>query len=188
MKDDLKSHFISIAKGDTGAMEALYDALSVRVFNYARVITGNKEMAEDVTHDVFMLILEKASRIADVADPVAYIMVITRNQSYDYLSRSKRSTELLENVGEQSAVSFPHERLFISDAFSKLPADQKEAAYLHYISGFTHKEAARIAGVSLITIKRKCAKALSQLRDYFNQQEEENCNESHDDIKRYNNQ
>ena len=188
MNSDIQNHLASIAKGDVDAMEEIYNSLSVRVFNYARVITKSKEMSEDITHDVFMQILEKAVRIADTADPIAYIMVITRNQSYDYLKNNCRSAELHESIYEESAASFAYESMFVWDALSRLPADQQEAVYLHYIAGFTYKETAKITGSSLITTKRKSAKALSQLRDYFNQHEEENCNEYCEDIARYNNQ
>jgi len=70
--------FYAYAKGD-------YDKLVSRVFNYARTITRNSVMAEDITHDVFLQTLKHASRIAKMVDPVAYIMVATRNHSYNML-------------------------------------------------------------------------------------------------------
>ena len=46
----------------------------------------NSVMAEDITHDVFLQTLKHASRIGKMVDPVAYIMVATRNHSYNMLN------------------------------------------------------------------------------------------------------
>jgi RNA polymerase sigma-70 factor (ECF subfamily) len=178
MSKDIKPFLICVASNDMGAFSKLYEMLSVRIFNYARAITKNKEMAEDVTHDVFMQILKKAERLAKVADPIAYIMVTTRNQSFDALKHRSRAAASLEDISEESSVSFPYARLLIWDAFSRLPAEQREIVYLCHVCGHTQKEAAKITGVSLITAKRRCAKALSQLQSYFNQETEEHYNEA----------
>jgi len=60
-------------------------------------------MAEDITHDVFLQTYKHAARIDKMADPVAYIMVSTRNHSYNMLKRENRTTDLqddiIDNVG-----------------------------------------------------------------------------------------
>ena len=167
MDKEINDYLVKIAKGDMDALGALYDMLFVRIFNYARMIAKNKEMAEDVTHDVFMQIITQAARLVKVANPIAYIMVTTRNRTYDYLKHHSRTTISLEDALEISIDTFQDDRVHIWDAFSRLDATQQEAVYLHYFCGFTQKEIAKITGVSLITVKRRCAKALSQLQSYF---------------------
>ena len=48
VRSDLRAIISDVSKGDMDAFGELYDALSDRVFNYARTITRNKEMAEDI--------------------------------------------------------------------------------------------------------------------------------------------
>lgn len=171
MSNDIRAALAGTADGGMDAFGELYGLLATRVFNYARAITGSRETAEDVTHDVFLQILKQAGRLAAMENPVAYIMVAVRNHSYD---KRKHQTVPLEDAPEPCAT--PYDRLLIEDAFSRLPANQRETVYLCHVCGFTQKETARIMGAPLVTVKWRFGKALAQLRAYF-KDEEENCHE-----------
>ena len=177
MSKDVQALITSMAEGDMSAFDELYVLLSVRIFNYARAIIKNKEMAEDITHDVFMQIHKNAVRFAKATDPIAYIMATTRNQSYDLLKRDIRTAVSLEDVSEMSVITPANDRLLIEDAFSLLPVSQRETLYLHLICGYTQKEVATIMGVPLATVKWRYRKALSQLKTYFDWDKEKKCNE-----------
>jgi RNA polymerase sigma-70 factor (ECF subfamily) len=178
MSADIHALLAGTARGDMDAFGALYDMLSVRVFNYARAITRSKEAAEDVAHDVFLQIFWQAAKLANMADPTAYIMVAARNRSYDQLRRGRHTAASLEDVPEASAVSPAYDRLLIEDAFSCLPAEQRETVYLHLVCGFTQKETAKIMGVPLATVKWRHGKAKVRLRAYLSQDREESCHEN----------
>ena len=83
MDRDTHTIIVDMARGSMDAFGELYDSLSSRIFNYAKTITRNKEAAEDIIHDVLIQTLKHALQIEKVADPVAYIMVATRNHSYN---------------------------------------------------------------------------------------------------------
>ena len=175
MNTDVLNLLTNVADGDMDALGGLYDMLSVRIFSYARVITKNKEAAEDITHDVFMLIVKQSARLAKMSNPIAYIMVAVRNQSYDHVKRGNRTTVLDEAA--EIGVGFPsYDHLLIEEALLSLPVNQKETIYLHRVCGFTQKEVAKIMGVPLVTVKWRCGRAMSALLAYFNQEKEESLN------------
>jgi RNA polymerase sigma-70 factor (ECF subfamily) len=174
MSKDTRALIADIAKGSMDAFGELYDSLARRVFNYARTITKNKEMAEDITHDVFLQTMKNASRIEKISNPVAYIMVATRNHSYNVLKRESRIIILENDVIDNSALlSSPYDQLLFEDAFNTLPANQRETVYLHLICGYAHKEIATIQDAPLVTVKWRYGQALSKLREYFTQNEME---------------
>jgi RNA polymerase sigma-70 factor (ECF subfamily) len=180
MSKDIHALISDVAQGDMDALSELYDMLSLCIFNYARTITKNKELAEDITHDVFLQINKEAMRISKVTDPAAYIMVITRNHAYNLIKRGNRAA-FADEISEISDGSSPYDRLLFEDAFSTLPANQRETVHLHLISGYTLKEIAQLQNTPLVTVKWRYGKALSRLREYFTQGEqekkkEENCN------------
>ena len=183
MSNNLNDILTSMSDGNINALGDLYRILSVRVFNYARTITRSKEMAEDVTHDVFLQIHSQASRLAKMENPTAYIMTATRNQSFDHIKRGSRITATLEDISETGSTSTDFDRLFIEDALSYLPANQRETVYLHHVCGFTYKEVSGIMGTPEVTVKWRCGKAMQQLQAYFTQEKEDFC----DDITRRNN-
>jgi len=160
------------------ALGELYDCLSRRVFNYAMAITRNRDVAEDVTHDVFLQAHKHAARLVKMADPVAYIMVSARNHSYNMLKRERWVTDLQDDVVDFSAISSAFNRLLFEDAFSALPANQREVLYLHLICGYKHKEIAAIQNTPLVTVKWRYGQALAKLREYFTQNDmEAKCDE-----------
>jgi RNA polymerase sigma-70 factor (ECF subfamily) len=173
MSRDTHALIADIATGSMDAFGELYDSLARRVFNYARTITKNKEMAEDITHDVFLQTMKNASRIEKTSNPVAYIMVVTRNHSYNVLKRESRITALEDDPLDNNKISSPYDRLLFEEAFNTLPANQRETVYLHLICGYAHKDVAEIQNTPLVTVKWRYRQALSKLREYFTQNEME---------------
>jgi len=170
---DIHALISDMAKGSMAAFGELYDSLSNRVFNYAITISRNKDMAEDITHDVFLQVHKHAARIGKMADPVAYIMVSTRNHSYNILKRERRVTDLQDDVTDISGISSAFNRLLFEEAFSALPANQREVVYLHLICGYRHKDIAAIQNAPLVTVKWRYGKALTKLKEYFTQNDME---------------
>ena len=170
MSKEIQELMTLVAGGDMSALGELYDMLSPRVFNYARTITGNKELAEDITQDVFLRINKQASRLAKMTNPLAYIMVIARNHSYNLLKSGRRAAPL-EDALDMSGDAPHYEHLIFEDAFSGLPPTQRETVYLHLVCGFSHKEAAKLQKAPLVTVKWRYGKALNKLRTYFTQDE-----------------
>lgn len=178
MNEDIRALLYYVANGKTDALADLYKMLSSRIFNYARTITKNKEMAEDITHDVFLQINRQADHIAKMSEPCAYIMVIARNQSYNLIKRSNRAVSLSYDTLE-IANNPPHDNLIFKEAFEELPANQRETVHLHLICGYSLKEIAGIQKTPLVTVKWRYGKALSKLRAYFKQEQEEKYNETY---------
>ncbi|MDR0490518.1 MAG: RNA polymerase sigma factor [Oscillospiraceae bacterium] len=170
MRNDIHAIISDVAKGDMDSFGELYNLLSERIFNYARTITRNREMAEDITHDVFLQVHKHAARIDKMADPVAYIMVSARNHSYNMLKRENRAADLQDDaIDTACSISSAFNRILFKDAFNDLPANQREAVYLHLICGYKHKDIAIIQNVPLVTVKWRYGQALSKLKEYFTQ-------------------
>ncbi|MDR0326375.1 MAG: RNA polymerase sigma factor [Oscillospiraceae bacterium] len=173
MSKDIQALLSRLAGGDMDALGALYDTLSVRVFNYARTIARSREMAEDITHDVFLQIHKQAAKLAKMSNPEAYIMVTARHHAYNLLKRGRQENVPLDDAREAEGPSSAYGRLLFDDAFSRLPANQRETVYLHLICGYPHKEVARLQNAPVVTVKWRYGKALAQLRAYFSQDEKE---------------
>lgn len=173
MDRDIHAILAKIADGNMDAFGELYDLLSERVFNYARTITKSREMAEDITHDVFIQTHKYALRISKVSNPTAYIMAAARNHSYNMQKRENRFFFFDDEIFDSSVFESPDEEALLSDAIKALPPNQRETIFLHLVCGYKHKEIAAIQNVPLITAKWRYRKALSSLRESFTQNEEE---------------
>lgn len=171
---DIRELLKSISGGDTGALGELYELMSARVLNYARMISQNHELSEDVMHDVFLSIYAQAGRIADAPNPEGYIMVMTRNRTYNLLKYRRREETSLDDMRETSGGEMADGYLMFEDALESLPANQRETIYLRLICGYTYKETAKIQNAPLVTVKWRYGKAIDKLRDYFGEEESQN--------------
>ena len=155
-----------ISSGNMDALGELYDLLSMRVFNYALTIVKNKDDAEDITHDVFLQVIKHSPGLAKMQNPISYIMVATRNMSYDFCKHNSRKTLTLDAINDLTT-NQSESQLLIENALFSLPENLREVIYLHYICGFTQKEVSKITSVPLPTVKWRCKKALSLLKEYL---------------------
>ena len=164
----------SIAAGDQGALHALYERTHRIVFTLVLRIAVNREIAEELTVDVFHDVWRHASRyVATNGTVLGWIMNQARSRAIDRLrfeSRKKRS-----NGGDlqplDEVVSDPHDAMKLREesdslhaALKTLTSDERQAIETTFFSGFTHAEAALKLNQPLGTIKTRIRSGLHKLR------------------------
>jgi RNA polymerase sigma-70 factor (ECF subfamily) len=164
----------SIATGDQTALHALYDRSHRLVFTLALRITASREMAEELTIDVFHDVWRNASRYdPENGTVLGWIMNQARSRSIDRLrfeSRKKRSP-----VGEAAPEADPEpnpdhvlelreQAVALRAALSVLTADERQAIEATFFAGQSHAEAAARLGLPLGTVKTRIRSGLLKLR------------------------
>lgn len=76
--------------GDTESLGVLYDRHGNRVLNRAWGMVGEKTLAEDLTHDVFLKLFTKAGKYRPDKSFIAWFNVFSYNVIIDELRRRKR--------------------------------------------------------------------------------------------------
>lgn len=168
-----------IAAGDQAAFAQFYDRLSGLLVATARRILGDTAEAEDVTHDVFLSIWEKAAGFDPArGSPVAWSLTLVRNRAIDRLRSRTRRGELLsaaatsdlgyhEPAGDAAplAADLAERSTVVRSALADLPAEQRRALELAFFSGLTHDQIARRLDSPLGTVKARIRRGLLALRD-----------------------
>jgi RNA polymerase sigma-70 factor, ECF subfamily len=164
----------SIAAGDQAALHALYARAHRIVFTLAMRITANRELAEEVTLDVFHDVWRRAARY-DAANGtvLGWIMNQARSRAIDRLrfeSRKKRSDAGGAEPPAEAAAD-PHDVLELREqgaalraALAALTPGEREAIETTFFGGLTHAEAAARLKQPLGTIKTRIRSALHKLR------------------------
>src|SRR5437867_4713180 len=97
-----------IVGGDREAFAELYRRRQANVYRFALQMSGAREVAEDVTQEVFMVLMREASSYDQRKGPVnAYLLGIARNQ---VLRRLKRERPLL-SIDEATQTTRAEEQL-----------------------------------------------------------------------------
>src|SRR5215813_1051340 len=111
--------------GDEEAFTRLYRRLRGVVYRFARQMSGSSSVAEDVTQDVFLILLRKA----ELYDPgrgslSTYLMRIARNEILRRLDRDRAYVALAEE--DASPDKEPDENLIVrSDPLGDLMRDEE---------------------------------------------------------------
>lgn len=165
-----------IAGGDTRAVGELYDRHGSTLFPIALRILRDRSEAEDVIHDAFVAVNERASQYAaDRGSVIAWLVTLVRNLSIDRTRRRERRGALTREVlphepskpidDPETLTADAAERAKIRAALATLPEVQRQTLEIAFFEGLSYPEIAEREGVPLGTIKSRAARALAALRD-----------------------
>lgn len=165
----------SIREGSLDAFNELYQQYVPLVMHIALKIVNDRMEAEEVCHDVFLEILRKCQHYDSSRGSLdAWIAVIARSRSKDYLRRKQRRADVVPIGQEVAAVEAeitPEavaltklDRELVREALAELPMSQQKAIYAAYYSEKTHKEMASDWKVPLGTVKSWLRYGIGNLR------------------------
>ena len=147
---------------------ALYEEHAPAALRFAYLLTGERELAEDLVQDAFIKVM---GRFGDLRRPDAFAPYLRKtivNLSYgtfrhrrverDYLSRERRYAV------PQSTGFDPEHDDELWHRLSGLPARQRTALVLRYYEDLSEKQTAAAMGCSLRTVKALVTRGLTGLR------------------------
>jgi RNA polymerase sigma-70 factor, ECF subfamily len=165
-----------IAEGEVRAIGELYDRYSSTLFPIALRILRERSEAEDVLHDAFVAVSERASQHApERGSVIAWLVTLVRNLSIDRARRRERRGMLAREVllheppasvrDPERLTSEAAEREKIRRALASLPEAQRQTLEVAFFEGLSYPEIAARENVPLGTIKSRAARALAALRE-----------------------
>jgi len=176
-----------VARGNSAALEALYDRHSATVLGLALRIVGERAAAEDILQETFWRVWKSADTFQPQRGPfTGWLFRIARNLAIDFYRRSNVRPEgkpvesdgdsVLDeaadpNMDVAAQAQSDLENRQIQNALSSLPGTQRQVIELAYFYGMTRQEIAEATGEALGTIHTRARLALQKLRDELNKQE-----------------
>ncbi|MBX3227713.1 MAG: sigma-70 family RNA polymerase sigma factor [Labilithrix sp.] len=165
-----------IAEGDPNAMAELYDRHVATVFPIALRVLRDRAEAEDVVHDSFVAVSERAAQyVPERGSVIAWLVTLVRNLSIDRTRRRERRGVLAREViaheppppvpDPEALTADAKERETIRRALARLPDAQRQTLEVAFFEGLSYPEIAAREGVPLGTIKSRAARALAALRE-----------------------
>jgi RNA polymerase sigma-70 factor (ECF subfamily) len=177
----------SIARGDTRALELIYERYSRGVYSLALRLLSDGSSAEEVVQETFL----KLWRQPQAYQPnrgrlLSWLLGVAHHRAVDVLRRRQLEqrhrvtpshsetdnlADLIDNLGLASNEADPasqadgfDQRAAIARALGSLPVEQRVPLELAYYRGMTQFEVATLLDVPLGTIKTRMRLGLQQLR------------------------
>jgi RNA polymerase sigma-70 factor (ECF subfamily) len=175
---------IQVARGNSAALEVLYDRYASIVLGISLKVTGDQALAEDVLQETFWRVWQSAGTYQpQLGSLTGWLFRIARNLAIDaYRRRNVRpqaidgSEPILDEMPDpntdvpEQAQSILKNRQ-IRKALASLPVVQRQVIEMAYFYGMTRQEIAEATGEALGTIHTRARLALQKLRGEFERDE-----------------
>lgn len=153
---------------DQESFGALFDALSPRVFAYARRHC-DLATAQDVVSDTFLIAWRKYQDLPD--DPLPWLLVIARNTISNRRRHDRRQGALVDDLAGIARLAGPAvgadqsvvERDALLAGLGELSDLEREALLLVAWDGLRNADAARVAGCSQRAFEVRLSRARARL-------------------------
>jgi RNA polymerase sigma-70 factor (ECF subfamily) len=160
-----------LAAGDEQAFTALYRGYQATVYRFAMQMSGNAQIAEDVTQEVFLVLMRKACEFDATRGRLSsWLYGIARNQVLRQLEargdlvqlaaradddESELPAELVANFDPVEELTSQQRAESLREAILSLPPRYREVVVLCELHEMSYAEAAAVTGCAVGTIRSR---------------------------------
>jgi RNA polymerase sigma-70 factor (ECF subfamily) len=174
-----KLHLIQLSRGNMESFVYFHKKYQAKVYQYSLRFVRNKEIAEEITSDVFLKLWEKRTQLKTDNSLDGLIFKITKDYSISYLRKVAKSKSL-RNLYIQNYLSstvnpieeayFLRENLAIATAaIEQLPPKCKEVFRLRYMDNLSLIQIAEKLKISSNTVQNHLQKGKQIVKSYLQQ-------------------
>jgi len=164
----------AVKAGDLQQASPLFDRYNKRLFNYLVRMTYDRDLAEDLTQNVFVRLLRYRNSYKDGLKFQSWIYQVARNVFADHYQANKnhKSTMDIEQMGDEllepgeGKQQEEQERMLIR-SMAMLNDEQRELLVLTRFTHLKYEEVAVLLNTSVANIKVKVHRAIGKLRENY---------------------
>ncbi len=165
---------IKVTNDDEAAFTQLYLHFGKKLIHFALSLVRSKEIAEEITEDVFVNLWANRHLISEIENLTVYLYVAVKNRSLNALSQKAKELiaapfDYLDTIMDEFAAD-PYDIMITSEmmasmqhAIDDLPPRCKIIFKLIREDGLKYKEVADILNISVSTIDTQMAIAVKKI-------------------------
>jgi len=174
LKREVKQHLVERAiDGDAEAFGEIYFALRDAVYGFARRMTGEIAVSEDITQEVFMFFVKYPEKFDSSRGTLfSFLCGVARNKVFNHYKKNGAKCESGNfdtedfderiNINEKSPLTILLDREFaakVEECVAKLSPLQREVLILREMEDFSYDEIARITETEIGVVKSRLYRA-----------------------------
>ncbi len=170
---------VAFQRGDVKTFEEIYHGFYTYVMYFARKMTGNEAVAEEIAMDAFRKLWTRRTDFDNKNSIKAWLMITTKNACLTHLYQERRRNELIEgykhqelqrqadedkshNLLQENVVHILHEEI------NKLPPRCRVIIQFR-IEGYSNREIAKLMNISVQTVRNQATNSFKKLKmSFFN--------------------
>lgn len=163
-------------EGDSNWFGILYDRHVSIVYNKCITLVKNKEIAKDLTHDIFLKAFLKLSSFKGNSSFRTWLLSITYNVCIDSLKKTKQFIKVpidevkipivSEDDNDQEIMEMQVNRL--EKLLNKIPTDDKMILLMKYQDDLSINEIEQVLNIKESAVKMRISRAKVKILDLYN--------------------
>lgn len=167
---------IELIEGNEKAFSELFNMFYNDVYAYSLSMLKNEVLAEEIVQDVFLNIWLHRDRLNPDLSFKSYVFTITRNLTFNLISKVANSHKLKEEVFYTSQKSYNpiEDSLAEADydaiknkAIEQLPPKRRVIFEMSRNEEMSYEEISKELNISVSTVKGQMSKALAEIRTFL---------------------
>jgi RNA polymerase sigma-70 factor (ECF subfamily) len=175
-----EAHFlVRLQSGDVDAITDVYDRHHEALCSFASRLLGERQAAEDLVHDVFVVLPSVVHRFVPGTSLRAFLLGVTANRARRHVRAAARRRRMTERLANEPAPrrDDPEEQAHrkvlarrLANILDKLPHDQRIAFVLCDVEGNDCAAAAAILGIPHATMRTRLFYARQKVRAHLSRE------------------
>ena len=170
-----------VRDGQVAQLGLLFERHHRRLYNFCLRLCGDRQVAEDLTQEVFTRILKYRHTYRTGSDFKVWTYQMARNAAADHYRKRSRMVEVDEEPSPEleSGSPRPLDELESAEAASllhralqKLPLEKRELLVMSRFQGLKYEQIAEILDCTVGAVKVRVHRSVKQLRDIYLQMAE----------------
>jgi RNA polymerase sigma factor (sigma-70 family) len=165
----------AVKGGNLQQASLLFERYNKRIFNFLARMTFDRDLAEDLTQNVFLRIIKYRNSYREGLKFQSWIYQVARNVFSDhYHANKKRTSDFVdvERVSDHMADNGETEDMdekekILHRSLARLNEEQRELLVLTRFQHMKYEEVAVIMDTTVANIKVKVHRAILKLREYY---------------------
>jgi RNA polymerase sigma-70 factor (ECF subfamily) len=165
----------AVKNGDLERASVLFDRYHLRLFNFLARLCQDRELAEDLTQNVFLRMIKYRASYKAGLRFQSWIYQVARNVFTDHYQtqKNKRAGFVdVEKVGEwmedkEEYAMMEEQEKVLARSMAMLNEEQRELLLLTRFQHLKYEEVATMMGTTVANIKVKVHRAIGKLREHY---------------------
>lgn len=165
----------AVKNGDLQQASVLFDRYNKRIFHFLARMTMDRELAEDLTQNVFLRLIKYRNSYRQDARFQPWIYQVARNIFSDHYQTQKNTHSGFVDVEKISdymadtdeTKTMDEQEKLLHASMAKLDAEQRELLVLTRFERMKYEEVAVIMNTSVANIKVRVHRAIAKLREHY---------------------
>jgi RNA polymerase sigma-70 factor (ECF subfamily) len=161
-KQDLTGIVSRARSGDPSALRQLLEHTQDGLFRFCYYLCGNRALAEDITQDALVRVLEELHSLKDAGAFQSWLFRVAKNLYLDFVKSAKNKNHIpLDDLSLPEPSSNPDsiQILKIREALGRLDSEDRPLLLLADLEGHSYAEIAKIMGISEAAVRSRLHRA-----------------------------